>query len=206
MPPRLTLLLAAAGLLLGESTVYELKATSGSRFALTVEKTGLLSGKKHLFLFDRYQGMLVYDPETPERSRVELTIDAGSAVCKDSWVSRNDLKKIQDYALHDMLAVEKYPELRFRSTSVVRKSENSFQVAGMLAIRGIENPVTVSVTVDNQRGPLASLAGQAVVRLKDYGLKPPSAALGAIGTKNEMTVEFLLLPSARAAASQARRP
>ena len=41
------------------------------------------------------------------------------------------------------------------------------------------------------------MAGRAVVRLKDYALKPPSAALGTIGTKNEMTVEFLLLPSAR---------
>jgi hypothetical protein len=29
--------------------------------------------------------------------------------------------------------------------------------------------------------------------LQDYGLKPPGAALGLIGTKNEMNLEFVLL-------------
>jgi hypothetical protein len=37
-----------------------------------------------------------------------------------------------------------------------------------------------------------SIAGSGEVKLRDYGLKPPSAALGAIGTKNEMAVSFRL--------------
>ena len=42
---------------------------AGTRFALEVEKTGLLSGKKHLFLFERYSGILQLDPAAPEKSR-----------------------------------------------------------------------------------------------------------------------------------------
>lgn len=197
---RLCFFLSSGALLLADSVVYELQPASGSRFALTVEKTGLLSGKKHLFLFERYQGTLVYDPDSPERSRVELTIDAASAVCKDTWVSEKDRRKIQTYALRDMLAVEKHPELRFTSAGVVRTGEKSFDVTGTLAIRGIQKPVAISITVERD---LASVAGKAVVRLKDYGLKPPTAALGTIGTRNEMTVEFLLLPSARMRPAQA---
>lgn len=98
MRRRLRLSLASSALLFGDSMVYELRPASGSRFALTVEKTGLLSGKKHLSLLERYKGILFYDPESPERSRVELAIDAARAVCKGTWVSEKDLKKIQNYA------------------------------------------------------------------------------------------------------------
>ena len=203
---RLGLLLAPAGLLLADTAVYELRPTSGSRFALMVEKTGLLSGKTHVFLFERYQGTLVYDPAFPESSRVELALDAASAACQDTWVSEKDRKKIQDYALHDMLAVEKYPQMQFASTGVVRTGEKSFSVPGMLTIRGIAMPVTVSVALETQPDGLASVTGRAVVRMKDYGLKPPRAALGAIGTKNEMTVEFLLLlPAAGMELTQAEK-
>ena len=93
-----------------------------------------------------------------------------------------------------MLAAETYPKLLFSSASVTRKGANSFDVQGMLTIRGIAKPATVSVVVHSLDERISSVAGQAIVRLKDYGLKPPSAVLGAIGTKNEMTVEFLLAP------------
>jgi hypothetical protein len=52
------------------------------------------------------------------------------------------------------------------------------------------------VELGRDSGRITSLSGHAVVRLKDYGLKPPTAALGTIGTKNEMTVEFSLAPVA----------
>ena len=36
------------------------------------------------------------------------------------------------------------------------------------------------------------LEGTALIRLTDYGLKPPTAAPGAIGTKNEMSFHFIV--------------
>ena len=36
------------------------------------------------------------------------------------------------------------------------------------------------------------LDGRSTVKMKDYGLKPPSAALGMVGTKDEMEVSFVL--------------
>ncbi len=194
---RLSVLLAlATGFLHGEVAAYEIRPAQGARFVLTVEKTGLLSGKKHQFVFGDYQGTLHYDPGAPEHSRVDFSIRSASAVCMDKWVSQKDLKKIQAYALDDMLAAEKYPELHFSSLGVVRKGENTFEVTGTLTIRGILKPATVMVELGRDSGRITSLSGHAVVRLKDYGLKPPTAALGTIGTKNEMTVEFSLVPVA----------
>lgn len=188
----LVLLPALAASLIAGTLTYHIQPSAGSRLALEVEKTGLLSGKKHLFVFERYRGKLLYDRESPENSRVELAIDGTSAVCKDTWVKPKDLKKILDTALHEMMAVEQYPELRFSSSRVARRAGEEFEVTGTLTVRGISRPVTVTVTMRPSSGEVLLFAGKAVIKLKDYGLKPPSAALGAVGTKNEMMVDFLV--------------
>jgi hypothetical protein len=41
-------------------------------------------------------------------------------------------------------------------------------------------------------GEYLSIEGVARVRLTDFGLKPPTAVLGTIGTMNEMVFQFVL--------------
>lgn len=159
-----------------------------SRFALEVEKTGILKGKKHLFLFERYTGLLAMDVQFPERSKIELEIEARSAVLKDDWVKPDDVKKILETAQMDMLDSAKYPKLRFVSTKISAAPNGHFTVLGDLTIRNVTNPVTVAVVHKGSE----VFEGTATVKLTDYKLKPPSALLGAIGTKNEMTVTFRL--------------
>jgi len=175
----------------GTAVVYRILPSPDSRFALEVEKTGLLSGKKHLFLFERYQGTLHFDRESPENSRIELAIEGASALCKDTWVSAKDLVKIQKLALEEMMEVAKHPQLLFTSEKIIPKGVDAFQVQGRLAVRGISQPASVTVTLKPQVENLL-VSGNAGIRLKDYGLKPPGALLGTIGTKNEMTVSFAL--------------
>ncbi len=181
---------------------YDFRPAPGARFALIVYKTGLLSGKRHVFLFERYRGTLARDPGNPERSRVEMHIEAGSLVCTDTWVSDKDRQKIERTALEDMLAAKQHPELVFSSERVARRADGSYEVQGSLNIRGIAKPAAVVVRLAERAGRIVSASGESTVRLKDYGLKPPSAALGMIGTKNEMRVEFTLLPSGAAAGPQ----
>jgi polyisoprenoid-binding protein YceI len=189
MRPLLWLVLVPAALAAAPVS-YEISPAADSRFALEVAKTGLMSGKKHLFLFDRYRGTLVYDPDAPEATRVEMIIEAGSAVCQDTWVKPKDLQKIQETALKDMMAADRYPELRFVSNRVTRQPDGRFGVEGTLTVRGIDKPAMVTVALEQESGGRLRLAGEAEVRIRDYGLKPPSAVLGAVGTKNEMQVEF----------------
>ncbi len=182
--------LAAPLCLMAEMRVYRLEPGPGNRFAVEVEKTGLMSGKKHLFLFERYRGKLSWDAESPERSSVEWILEAPSIVCKDTWVKPKEIVKIEKVAREEMLAAGRYPEIRFRSEAVVRKGEDEFEVRGGLTIRDRTVPVAVFVRRLPAQGTRLRFQGSATVRLKDYGLKPPSALLGAIGTKNEMRVEF----------------
>ncbi len=182
-----------AGSLCAGGESFVLKPSETARMELTVEKTGLLSGKKHLFVFEQWSGTLQITPGKPEEAVVNLSIQANSIRCHDTWVSAKDLRKIEETALKDMLAADRFLQITFRS-DLVRKSEGGdHQVRGLLAIRGLAKPVSVSVTMKPDAGESIRFDGNASVRLSDYGLKPPSAILGAIGTKNEMVLRFTVL-------------
>lgn len=92
-----------------------------------------------------------------------------------------------------MLAADRFPQITFRSDLVRRAEVADHQVRGLLAIRDLAKPVSVSVTMKPDGGESVRFDGTASVRLSDYGLKSPSAILGAIGTKNEMMLRFSLV-------------
>jgi polyisoprenoid-binding protein YceI len=191
----LLLLLAARSTerAVAQAVPYEIRPGGDtSKMELTVEKTGLLSGKKHLFVFSQYQGTVQFDREKPEASSVAFTIESNSILCKDTWVSAKDLKKVQAYALEDMLAVSKHPQITFRSTKITKSGPDKFQVEGTLQIKNIAKPVVVDAILKPGQRDSLTIDGNATIRLTDYGISPPKAALGTIGTKNEMPFHFVL--------------
>jgi polyisoprenoid-binding protein YceI len=191
---RLTLsLLLALPILSAQS--YEIHPAPSGRLSLTVEKTGLYRGKKHLFLFEKYNGILQFDPQKPESSKVQMTIDSRSLICKDDWVSASDLKKVQETALDDMLAVKQYPSMTFASTSIKPLGGDRYEVQGTLTIRALPKPVLLTVQLNAADPKGLHIDGNATIKLSDYNLKPPSALLGAIGTKNEMALSFSVIVS-----------
>jgi polyisoprenoid-binding protein YceI len=179
--------------LCAETRAYRIEPSPESRFALEVYKTGLMNGKMHLLVFERYQGRIEYDAANPAQSRVELTIQSASLLVQDDWVNENERKKIADEALNKQLIVREHPEIKFRSGSIrPADAPGHYDVQGELTIRDLARPVMVQVTMSEPREGVLLFGGEATVAMKDYGLKPPSAALGLIGTKNEMKVIFQL--------------
>ena len=179
------------------SSLYEIKSGADSRFALEIYKTGFMSGKKHLFLFERYAGVLNYNAAAPESSKIELNVEAASFVVKDDWVSASQAKSIREEAEgKNGLEVAKHATIRFVSSSMTRAGEG-FVVQGLLSIRGIEKPAAINVTMKPGEAGALRFEGKAEVKLKDYGIKPPSAALGTIGTRNEMALSFTLIAKPR---------
>jgi polyisoprenoid-binding protein YceI len=156
-----------------------------------VEKTGLLSGKSHLFTFSQYEGAVRFDRERPQTSTVTFFLQAGTILCRDTWLGAKDLRKVQEYAVKDMLAANKYPQVSFRSSGVKKIDPDHYNVEGILTIRDVSKPVSVVASLTVGAGEHISIEGTARVHLTDFGLKPPTAALGAIGTKNEMVFRFV---------------
>jgi polyisoprenoid-binding protein YceI len=173
--------------LFAQAQRYRIRPSESNRLELRVAKTGLYRGKVHVFTFPNYTGSLLYDPQKPEASQASLTISARDIKLLDTWLSAKDFKSVQEYALKDMLAAEKYPDVIFSSTAVRATDSARFEVRGTLTIRGIAKPVVLSVGLNEKR-----FQGEATVRLTDYGLKPPKAALGLVGTEDEMKFSFLI--------------
>ena len=172
----------------GQGRNFELKPSGTSRMELRVFKTGLYRGKVHTFIFPKFEGSLVYDPQHPESSSVRLRIDTRAITLTDTWLNAKDFQAVEDYALHDMLDTARHPEITFESSSVRQNSAGGFDVTGTLTIRGVSKPCLVHAKV----GGSMELNGSAQVKLTDYKLKPPSAALGTIGTKDEMEFSFVI--------------
>jgi polyisoprenoid-binding protein YceI len=186
-------LLLARGNASAEVVPYTVEPHADGRFELIVEKTRLMSGKQHLFLFPEYSGQLRFDAEAPENSSIELRIKTASVVCKDDWVSEKDLVKIEDEARDKMMQADKHPELVFRSKSIRALADGEYEASGDLSIRGAAKPVTVRVTMQPSGDSSLRFEGESTINMRDWGLKPPSAALGTVGTDEMMQVRFRLL-------------
>jgi polyisoprenoid-binding protein YceI len=172
---------------------YLIKPSAESTFTLEVSKTGLMAGKKHFLFFEQYSGEVDYDPQHPENSRVSLTVEARSVTCKDAWVKKKEQRKmILDAAVNDMMAASQYPQLTFASTRITGKSKGQYEIQGNLTVRGITKPIAFAAAAKPSGIERLEIDGDAQINLKDYGLTPPSAMLGLIGTKSKMTLRFLV--------------
>jgi polyisoprenoid-binding protein YceI len=118
--------------------------------------------------FKDFAGEIVFDPDHPEASSVDVRIDAASI---DTGVADRDAHLRSD----DFFAVEKYPHLTFVSDRVVKTSADSFIAHGTLTIRGVSRHIELPVNyLGNARDPYGKdlVAFEASIRInrKDFGL------------------------------------
>lgn len=78
-----------------------------------------------------------------------------------------------------------------------------YQLDGTFALHGVQKPIRVVAELDAEQEGRAHLRGAFKILQTDYGIKPFSKALGAVGVANELTIwgDFWL---AREAAVSAR--
>jgi polyisoprenoid-binding protein YceI len=186
------------------STNYAIRPNSESSFTLDVFKTGLLSGKRHIFLFERYSGEVVLAAEKLESSQVAFVIETDSLVLKDDWVKPRDQAKIMALVRDEILEVARHREIRFDSTKVA-KTLGEYSVTGSLTIKGISKPAYLEIRVGPNQAENLELEGNSQIKLSHYNLKRPSALLGAIGTRDEMAVRFSLVAWPAAADNPAEK-
>ena len=171
---------------------YTIAPAAGTKFELQVLKTGLMSGKVHVFTFEKYAGQLSYDDAAPEKATVSFTIQTKSIVCHDTWIDEKDKKDVTALALETMES-DKHPEMTFRSESIKRRSDAAYDVAGQLSIKGIAKPITLKVSLTREQTKLR-FKGDGTILRKTYGINPRSRVpFGLIGNKEEMPVHFELL-------------
>jgi len=89
--------------------------------------------------FDEFGATADIDPGHPEAASVQVTISTAS-VRTNNGIRDNDLRS------SNFLEVEKYPEIKFKSTSVVPSGADHFRLSGDLTIKETTNVVVLDVT------------------------------------------------------------
>jgi polyisoprenoid-binding protein YceI len=122
--------------------------------------------------FKSFGGTVRVDEQNPNRSQVEVEIDASSI---DTGVGDRDTHLRSG----DFLDVENHPKITFRSTRVEgahAKSGDKFKITGDLQIRGTTMPVTLEATFEGigkdpwgkQR---AGFAARTEIDRREWGLR-----------------------------------
>lgn len=140
--------------------------------------------------FGKVSGTVKYDPQNPESSSVEATIDARSINTRDAQRD-NHLKSA------DFLDVEKFPTLTFRSKKVQITSSNGGKVTGDLTLHGVTREVTLNVEGPTQevKDPWGKqrIGASATAKLnrKDFGLTWNAALeAGGVMVGDEVKIEM----------------
>ena len=94
----------------------------------------------------------------------------------------------------DVLRIQQFPSIRFRSTGVRRAPgrENGFIVDGQLTIRDRTQPVSIPLEAAPVGGGSIRVRGEYSFRQTAFGITPVRVAGGAVRVKDEVKVRFEL--------------
>jgi polyisoprenoid-binding protein YceI len=128
---------------------------------------------RHLFSnvlgkFNDFTGAIQFDEANPDQSSVEVTIKTASI---DTGVEMRD----KDLRSTNFFDAEKFPEITFKSKSVKKNGENTFDVTGDLTMHGVSKEIVLKVElIGKGAGPKNAIVSgwDATTALKrsDYGL------------------------------------
>lgn len=139
--------------------------------------------------FKRFTGSVNFNPDNPEATTTEITIDVNSV---DTGVEDRD----NHLRSADFFDVENYPHMTFKSTGVEVIDATHAKLAGDLTIRGVSKPVTLDVeyfgTGKTPFGTMAAgFSATTKVNRKDWGLTWNVALeTGGILVGDEITINI----------------
>jgi polyisoprenoid-binding protein YceI len=173
---------------------YRLSATD-SKFTAQAFAEGLFSAFGHdpIIGIKDFAGDATFVPATFENASVELRINAASLSVIDN-VKPKDREELERTMRDELLEVNKFPEIVFRSTNVTlsRIAEGRYRVRviGDLTLHGVtQTSLWISGEVLVTDGELRA-KGEFPIRQTDYKIKPVSIAGGTLKVKNEVKCKF----------------
>jgi len=153
----------------GDSVVYLL--SPASRFDVKTGKAGLFgfAGHTHVIRARALSGRVVYFPGAPDSSRVEIMVPADSLEVLTP-PDTEEIRKVTEAMRTEVLHVDQYPEIAFRSKTVT-PTDSGFHMQAELTLAGRTREVPLDVKVqigaDTLRG-----AATFTVKQTEFGIKP----------------------------------
>lgn len=160
----------------------------------------------HVVQARAFSGSVAYDPQKPDASSIQVTVEVGSLQADEPATRRKfglagepsakDRADIEAAMKSDgQLAAARFPAMSFASTSIAKQPDGRFLVAGRLTIRGVTQEVKFPAQISLEGGLLRGRA-RLTFRQSSFGYQPYRAALGAIKNKDEVTLHIDLAAKA----------
>jgi polyisoprenoid-binding protein YceI len=118
--------------------------------------------------FSDFAGTIEFDREQPAQSKVEFSIQAES-------IDTSEPTRDKHLRSDDFFAVEQYPAITFRSTTITPRGTDRYDVEGDLTIRGVTKRIVLPVThLGTAKDPWGNeklaFEAETTISRKDYGL------------------------------------
>ena len=163
-----------------------------STVTVHVFKSGLFSGLAHDHVI---QAPVTSGNIDSSQKSVTLTFNVADMKVIDPGVSDSERKEIDSTMQGPkVLDVTQFPAITFASSSV-RNSTDRNEVAGTLKIHGVSRPITVPIAFGDGK-----YSGSLTLRQTDYGITPIKIAGGTVRVKDEIRIEFSIVPATAASA------
>jgi polyisoprenoid-binding protein YceI len=155
--------------------------------------------------FTEYDGKILIDREKPANSSVEMAIQASSI---DTGQERRD----NHLRSADFFEVEKYPTITFKSSKVVPKEKDLYEVTGDLTMHGVTKTIVAPVRhtgfLNLGKQEKAGFEITFPINRKDYGIVwNRTADQGGVMLGDEVEISVLVeankeMPAATAPAAE----
>lgn len=176
---------------------HKIFASNDSTVAVEAFQTGPFRKRKVVLFFETFSGDFFHSPDAPHMSRLELQVETSSVVCREKALSPAKCERITRYVREVALAAAKYPQIVFRSTSVAAKPLRGFVMHGDLTIRGVTCSTKANLGVSELKNDRLQLDADANIRLRDFGIQPPSSLLGLVKVGEGAMVHLMLWTNLR---------
>jgi polyisoprenoid-binding protein YceI len=183
-----------------EAKVYAIDRNE-SELIVRLYKEGIFSGfaHDHIVLAREFSGSVEFDEVDPTKFKISVEVPANSiasdlpeirrkygleVLSQKDWIEINKTMRSSR-----QLDIEKYPIIRFSSSSLKRIEGESFKITGEFSLHGVTKLIAVPVTISVENGILKLQGGFAFLQ-SDYNIKPFSGALGTVRNKDEALLKF----------------
>jgi polyisoprenoid-binding protein YceI len=166
-----------------------------STFVVRAFSSGILGAFGHdpTIGITEFEGEVQFSADAFDQAYLRIAVASSSLWVVDDDISDTDRQEIQRRMQNDVLEVERYPEIVYECSRVSLNGGGSgrYWVAlnGELNLHGVSRNHLVSARLA-VNGQSMRASGEFALQQRDYGIRPPSIAGGAVSIKDQLKFSF----------------
>lgn len=129
---------------------------------------------------------------------------SGLIIVDGSSIDTGNTLRNQHMKSADWMNFEKFPEIRFQTTSVKNTTADNYEVRGNLTLRGMTKSIVTTARVrysdagfaqqtQNIKGNIVALSTKFTIKLSDFGIKAPAVEINRVS--DNLTISLRVLAS-----------